>query len=305
MGWPIRELDAVSLLIVAYLFLGGTGAGAFFVLACIDGRNSQLEKSGAEVPLVRIRRTELVKRGYVLAFAALGLGALCLLADLGRPEAAYLLFTRPTLSYISVGTYSLTVLLLCVAVMAAPELFALPRRFRILKRFVLPVGLVAALFVMTYTGIFLQSMRAVPLWESPLLVGLFVLSALSTGVALVLVSSVGLGLRGKNGALLRRLTKVDLVLIAAELVVAAAYLATVADSHLGGQSVDRLLSGDWSLAFVGGFALCGLVAPGVMEGLSTRRPWGDSMDLAIGCMVLVGGLCLRLSLVNAGIHSSI
>lgn len=295
----------MSLLIVAYLFLGGAGAGAFFVLACVDWRNDRLDRLGMGAPAERLRRAEFVRRGYVLSFAALLLGALCLLADLGRPEAAYLLFTRPTFSYISVGTYSLTVLLLCVAAAMAPALFALPRAFRKLKRFVVPLGLVAALFVMTYTGIFLQSMNAVPLWESPLLIVLFVLSALSTGVGLALMGSAGLGLRQRDGSLIQRLARVDLAVVVLELATATAYLATVAGSELGGQSVERLLSGDWSLAFLGGFVLCGLVVPGVLDAISARKPAGEALDLAIACLVLVGGFCLRLSVVNAGIHSGI
>lgn len=295
----------MSLLIVAYLFLGGAGAGAFFVLACVDWRNDRLDRLGMGAPAERLRRAEFVRRGYVLSFAALLLGALCLLADLGRPEAAYLLFTRPTFSYISVGTYSLTVLLLCVAAAMAPALFVLPRAFRRLKRFVVPLGLVAALFVMTYTGIFLQSMNAVPLWESPLLIVLFVLSALSTGVGLALMGSAGLGLRQRGGSLIQRLARVDLAVVVLELATATAYLATVAGSELGGQSVERLLSGDWSLAFLGGFVLCGLVVPGVLDAISARKPAGEALDLAIACLVLVGGFCLRLSVVNAGIHSGI
>ena len=237
----------MSLLIVAYLFLGGAGAGAFFVLACVDWRNDRLDRLGMGAPVERLRRAEFVRRGYVLSFAALLLGALCLLADLGRPEAAYLLFTRPTFSYISVGTYSLTVLLLCVAAAMAPALFVLPRAFRRLNRFVVPLGLVAALFVMTYTGIFLQSMNAVPLWESPLLIVLFVLSALSTGVGLALMGSAGLGLRQRDGSLIQRLARVDLAVVVLELATATAYLATIAGSSWEGSrwSVCFRATGPW------------------------------------------------------------
>lgn len=298
------ELDAVSLLIVAYLFLGGAGAGAFFVVACVDIANERSSKERSR-SLDRMCREELVRRGYAVSFGALLLGALCLLADLGRPEAAYLLFARPTLSYISVGTYSLTALLLCVATCSAPRLFALPKALRRAKTVALPLGMAASLFVMTYTGVFLQSMSAVPLWDSPWLIALFLLSSLSSGVAVALLCSMGLGMSGARRKTLQRLTKLDLVLVALEVVACFGFLVFASGSELGGLAVERLLVGDWSPAFVGGFAVGGLVVPGVLEAVSLRKSSGEAIDMGIACLVLVGSFCLRLGLVSAGIHSGI
>ena len=301
--------EALSLLIVAYLFLGGAGAGAFAILACIDawygGFGGAFFARAQEVGFVERRYASyLVKRGYVVSLVALLLGAVCLLADLGRPEIAYMLFTQPTLSYISVGTYSLTALLLCVSYLAMTRVFSLPSVLDRVKPVVLVFGFVAALFVMTYTGILLQSMTSIALWNSPLLLVLFFLSALSTGIALVMVCSTGLSSGRADSDGVHRLLKVDLATMVLEALVCAAYLAAVAGTELGAQSVERLLVGDSSAAFVGGFVLCGLVAPGAMNVISIKRSRDERMDLAIACLVLLGGFCLRLSLFEARIHSS-
>ena len=116
---------------------------------------------------------------------------------------------------------------------------------------------------------------------------------------------MGLGMKGGRQRTLRRLTKLDLVLVALELVASAGFLVIAAGSELGGLAVWRLLAGDWAPAFMGGFVVGGIVVPGVLEAVSLRRPGGEAIDLGIACLVLVGGFCLRLSLVNAGIHSSI
>ena len=304
--WEIRY--ALSLLIVAYLFLGGAGAGAFAVLSCLDARFFGIRGAASRVS-VRVGTVEnrslslLVKRGYVVSLVALALGAVCLLADLGRPEIAYMLFTQPTFSYISIGTYSLAILMLCVLYFVVIGQFALPRFLNRAKPVMLLIGFVSALFVMTYTGVFLQSMRSIALWNSPWLIVLFVLSALSTGIALVLLCSGGLGFKRLGSSISERLTSVDLIVILLEAASCIAYLVAVAGTELGARSVERLVTGDTALVFMGGFVVCGLMAPGIMDAVSIARPHDERFDAALACLVLVGGFCLRLGLFEARIHS--
>lgn len=303
----------VSLLIVTYLFLGGAGAGSFAVLACIDFLHLKpsLRPAGrgasARVPSQHAaegRRLRLLtKRGHAASFAVLALGAVCLLADLGRPEIAHLLFTRPTPSLISVGTYSLTVLMTCALFLALIANFSLPRAVDRARPVALAVGLLAAVLVMAYTGMLLQSLKAVDLWDSPLLAVLFFLSALSTGIAVVMLCANGLGLRRTNARVVRRLSVVDLAIIVAELVVCAAYLAAVSDTEAGVQSVRNLLVGEDAAVFVAGFAACGLAVPGTLNAVAMARGNTERLDLAIACSILVGGFCLRLGLFQARIHS--
>lgn len=77
-----------STLIVAYLFLGGTGGGALVVLSLLEIAN---------VPSIALRRwllpSEFFARAWLACVVVLGLSVVCLLADVGRIDRAFLLFT--------------------------------------------------------------------------------------------------------------------------------------------------------------------------------------------------------------------
>ena len=78
-----------------------------------------------------------------------------------------------------------------LAVLAGLAWAGLARRWRFAAVRVLQAALaLAALAVMLYTGLLLQSLNAVPLWATPWLPALFVLSSLSCGMALVLAACV-------------------------------------------------------------------------------------------------------------------
>ena len=62
---------------------------------------------------------------YPASFAMLVVGMLCLLADLGRPEAFYLLFLHPTGSFVSIGTFALTLFAACLTLALAESVLVL------------------------------------------------------------------------------------------------------------------------------------------------------------------------------------
>ena len=88
-------------------------------------------------------------------------------------------------------------------------------------------GLVAAVSTALYTGIFLQSVRYISLWHTPLLPLLFLVSALSTGSMLTIVSVIGYS--GVAGVvyptnLVETITRLEQVFIVVEALVLLAYL---------------------------------------------------------------------------------
>ena len=56
--------------------------------------------------------------------------------------------------------------------------------YRGIKRIVCSVGIVLALGTAIYTGVLLSVVQAVPLWATPILPALFLVSAVSTGMGL-------------------------------------------------------------------------------------------------------------------------
>lgn len=310
-----RGAVVFSNLIVLYLFLGGAAAGSFAVLSSIDLYEAFCKGGRVHVPRARFaRRTRRVhpashKRvmttGYAIAFVMLAVGMLCLLADLGRPEEFYLLFLRPTGSFVSIGTFALTLLAACLAIALAESGLALGPAWRRASLIAKALGAVVAVVVMVYTGLLLGSVVAVDLWQSWLLPVLFLLSALSCGCAVVMLSACFC--EGCSAALtwVRILPAVDAGIIVLEALAVVAFAATV-NAASAARPFDALLTGDQACAFWLGFVGCGLLAPLAVESsaLFARKSRRPSVVAVMAALVLVGGFSLRSVLVNAGVQTA-
>ena len=107
-----------SELIAVYLFLGGTAAGAFALAAFLDvakgikeHRRGGYEKTFLPPQSVISEPTHQRMRRivYGAALVVVVTGELCLVADLGRPEAFFFLFLYPTGSLVTVGAFALPI----------------------------------------------------------------------------------------------------------------------------------------------------------------------------------------------------
>lgn len=311
-----RGAVVFSDLIVLYLFLGGAAAGSFAVLSAIDLYEALFKGGRERFPRARpARRTRraypalqrrVMTTGYAMAFVMLVVGMLCLLADLGRPEEFYLLFLRPTGSFVSIGTFALALLTACVALALAESALVLGPAWRRTSLIAKALGAVAAVAVMVYTGLLLDNVVAVDLWQSWLLPVLFLLSALSCGCAVVLLSAGFC--EGCSGELawVRRLPAVDAGVIVLEAIAALALAATV-NAASADRPFDALLTGDQACAFWFGFVGCGILAPLAVEASALfarhgRRPF---VFAVMAALVLVGGFSLRSVLVHAGVQTAV
>lgn len=290
----------VSLLAGAYLFFGGAGAGTLFFVLLLD------EICCNRASIVYGHRFEefLTRRGYALTLMLLIVGIICLVFDLGRPNAALLVLLRPTWSYLTVGAYLLCICVGAAAVLLMTRRFMRRRVYSVVIRAVRLLAMLCALAMMVYTGLLLSSLQPIPLWNSSWLPPLFLASSLAAGAACMTLCAA---LPDQRPALRidfeRRYAVVDLVLVMVELAFTAALLVSVADSELGSQSIAALLGGGVSQAlFCGGFMLCGIVIPVVGDVLVLMRRSGIYMTAAVASLCLIGCFCLRLALVAAGIH---
>lgn len=299
-----------SVLAVGYLFLGGAGAGAIAVASILDlvwvkapfGHTSRIG-IGEATPLERT-----VAVGMLAGFAALALGMLFLLFDLGRIDRVASLLLRPSLSFLTVGTYALAGLAVCAALLVAVRFAYLPSVPRGAVRAVEAAAAVVAVVVMLYTGLLLQNTGAVALWSSPLVPVLFLLSSLSCGMAALLLAAYFAPADAGTAWLFRMLARVDALIVVLEAAAAALFVAfALADDHPGAvASAQRLAEGDLALWWWVGFALCGLVVPLAVEGvLSARGSFSEACrtGLAVAAvLVLVGGFSMRTALAEAGSH---
>lgn len=321
-----------SELVVAYLFLGGSGAGACAVLAALGLLADRDEVRCCAAVRFRDGRGRLYGSFFgaplIGASAVLGLAALCLMADVGRPDRLLILATSAPTSYLVVGAWAVA---LCFALAAGASLLwrgFLPATLTAL-RIVSGLLLIVAVVVMAYTGLLLSDMASVPLWHSGWLPVVFVLSSLSCGIALCVAFALLGRAAAAFGSTLRLLLRVDGVLIVLEGAVLALWLLSVCAAlpfdgaltptdEAARASVALLLSGAESTLFWCGLVGLGLIVPLAIDGFAVfaadrRLPsslpgrCGASASLgtqgallASSACVLVGGACLRAVVVAAG-----
>ena len=288
-------------MIVWYLFLAGVGAGAYIVAVLMDylGLKSKLAS----------------KIGVALAAPLVIVGTLLLLLDLGQPDKFMLVFNNPV-SMITVGSMILSVFMIIGVVHIGLWIwpFKYLEKATSARRMLSILGLIFAFGTAIYTGVLLGVVRAVPFWNNSMVPMLFLISAVSTGVAAVVLGlSMYYGRRvgeEQRGILesVKSLVKADAVLIGAELVAVFFYLAiasTAGESAYA--SVQLLTTGALAPLFWGGLIGLGLVVPLVLDavGVFTEKTLTPARLTAISMLtsvlLLAGGLILRESVVAAGV----
>ncbi len=273
-------------IIAWYLFLAGLGGGAYVSAAFLRWRHPEA------VNMIRI--------GRVIAPVVVIVG-LCLLmfdatAGLHNPLRFALLLTNfgsvMTWGVVFLGGF--TILALIGAGLDLAK-----------RRVPLWLDIAAAVFgvcVAVYTGCLLGVCKTFPLWNNALLPILFLVSAMSTGMAAVLCVAIFRHPEEFNRVGVFKkfhfcLPIIELVLVASLLFVTASNA-----SPAGWESVMNLVGGDCALAFWFLFILVGLVLPTALETWllffspkefeeSRKAHW---ISFASDAGVLVGGFVLRL-----------
>ena len=145
----------------------------------------------------------------------------------------------------------------------------------------------------TYTGIFLGSLGARALWSSPILGPLFLVSGLSTAMALMMLFSLS---EEEHHDLL----KWDQVAIVVELVLIGIYLLGLitSGSAVKIDAAHQLLKGDFGTAFLVLVVFLGLLIPIALELAESRLKKFAAITAPL--LILIGGFALRWILVYAG-----
>jgi len=304
-----------------YLWMAGMAGGAYFAAFLAErftgGTNEKLLRLATYIgiPLVAI-------------------GVILLIIDLGMPlHFWHLLVGFEPLSPMSLGTWILTIWA-CVAVAMIVLWFVensfSARMTRILKmgrNLLSMVALVFSVLIMAYTGVLLASSNQ-PLWSGTfLLPSLFVVSATSTGVAIVVAASLIANMLNRGGPawmksitnklfgssdwtisnrMIGHLAEADVILIFIEIAVLIGYSVWLSVSAMEGTSeaLSLLTTGSLALPFWLGVALLALLLPLGLEiavhgkEIKTRAVWLTIM--ASSACVILGGLVLRAVIVIGG-----
>ena len=278
-------------MIAWYLFLAGASAGAFLTSAFVEVKYPESVK-------MRVA-------GRIIAPIFLGIGLVMLMLDaeagLHNPLRFFWLIANPG-SVMTLGVYFICVFMPVALVSALLEVLKKP-----VPKWLTWVGIVFAFAVAAYTGFLLGVVKAFPLWNNAVLPILFVVSALSAGLAAT--SLVGLLVDRERFEQMWLIKKSHVILSAIEMVVLATMLVIVsAGSVEGAASVYSLVAGQDAPAFWGGIVLLGLVAPFLIEGYPVfiaKRVETSTTSMVVSVIgeagVLVGGFMLRLLVILAAL----
>ena len=302
--------------VILYLFLAGMGAGATTVSASMLLRGG----GGARGP-----HLEVARYGALLGPIPVILGVALIVLELGSFEHGnYLrfinLFLVMNLSPMSVGSWLLVAFIVTSSMYGYSFLRTAPMPFGDRLKWRVPLAWInvpLGLGVCIYTGVLLGAMPSRPFWNSPVLALLFLMSALSTGAALIILARAFItrgGLTEEHREIVHKsgylLASTDTAIIGFEFVsiflfLMFAYL-TVGDVR---HAIAVILpGGELASLFWVGVVLIGLVIPGLLElyfvlpSLLYRRKYAVSRwtEMAIAAAVIFGGFMLRYVVVIAG-----
>jgi formate-dependent nitrite reductase membrane component NrfD len=247
--------------------------------------------------------------GFVAGELLLLLGIVCLVLDLGRQDRILSLFLNPSLSILAIGAYALAFLALLGFLLVLPRLFIVPSIGTAFIRATEIATLLFASVAMFYTGFLLFSIKAVHFWDNPLLPIIFILSSLSSGIAVLVI--VGFfSERDEDLALvLKKIILLDVIVLLAEIACTAAFIwtASLAESAAARESLKSLLFGKEALFWWVGFAVCGMLVPLIVELFflkGSKRSVQTHLAIA-AILVLIGAFCLRYGLVEVGTQGDI
>lgn len=275
--YNVQHHEVMGPLIVVYFFLSGLGAGVFLTAAAcriFGGESySKIEKTAAiAAPILLIP------------------GLMCLMFDLGRPFRFFNMIIH--FNPMSVASWGVWVMNIFMAISVVYAFLHLTGRAEKAKPLAY-AGFVFAPAVGLYSGVLLYQMRGYELWHSALVPPIFLVSAIASGLAVVLLLS-GSAPSEQTRALSRALA----IAVGVDLVLALTELLTLG---LGGaekaEVANVIMSGGYGFLFVGIYVILGLALP--LAVLARPRP-GRAAQAAAAVLVLAGTLAMRYVIVMGG-----
>lgn len=290
--------------IPAYLFVGGLVAGLMVLMAALElKRKSRATATHAQwMPVV--------------AIGLISLGMVFLFLDLANKAHVFRFYTafRPS-SPMSWGSWILLLVYPALVLLTLGGLDAKRREwlsnlwlvtklrltrplawlFRISdthRQKILWTTLGVGIGLGLYTGLLLGTMVARPVWNSALMGPLFLISGISTGAALMLLTH-------QDEHDKHQLVRWDIAAIAVELALLIMLLVGFTTGSSASRSVaDGFLGGPYTATFWTLIVIAGLIVPLILNVLEVRRRL--PMTLFAPAFVLIGGFALRTLFVSAG-----
>ena len=314
-----------SLLIVLYPFITGLVAGAFVVSSLYHVFNIKSLKPVASFSLL-------------MALSFMLVAPLPLLAHLGRPERGILIFLTPNFTSAMSGfgyiwMFYLILLLTETWLVFRPDIIHYARTtggfkglvYRTLTlgmaemseedhqfrekaiKVLAAVGIPAAALLHGYVGFLFGAIKANPWWSTPLMPVIFLLSAIVSGIALLIVMYVVvMKLLGRpvDHVCISSLGKWLLAFLVIDLVIEGLEILSMAyESEDSWEVVSELIVQRIPVSYFGIQLLLGSLIPMVILGAlaaQARREGASPVIFAAALLVLVGVFAMRWNVVIGG-----
>ncbi len=281
--------------IAVYLFLGGIVAGMMMISGyfILTGRTQNTKCSCFLIPIV--------------AIFAITIGMLALFLDLEYKIHFWRMYV--TFQWWSPMSWGAWILFLVYPILVANALIRIPDELKDKLKFLKPISdkinqksylvkiigassMIVGGLLGTYTGILLSSFVARPVWNTPMLWILFLVSGLSTAAAFV-------HLVGRDADERRMLAKADNGFLIAELIIIALMIIgflTSTKVHI--EAIHLILSGPYTATFWIFVIFIGIIIPLIIQLLAVNLKIRHTPVAPI--LVIFGGLVLRFIIVSMG-----
>ena len=263
-------------MVVFYFFLGGLSMGSYFFSVAANYWWKEFK------PLARI--------GAILPPIALGIGMLTLLIDLGQPLRMWRLFSTFNPSApLAWGSWFLIIFFALSTVYAVLLIKGGDEKA---KKFAY-IGLPFALTVGTYTALALAAAPGKELWQTALLPWLFLNGGFISGLALVMLVSIG----SQERAILSKLGKFVAILVSVELgMLFTEIIVLLSGTTEAVMSARMLLAGDLSFLFWAVVIILGALVPIVVL-FQTKLATTAYANAIASALLLIGVYTTRYVLV--------
>jgi formate-dependent nitrite reductase membrane component NrfD len=282
----IEKQTSWGVLVALDMFLGGMGTGAFIM--------------GFILYQLGIMKS-LAITGMLLGPVFVILGLICLLLELGSPLKSYRLFMGLSTSWMSRGGLIQILHIISALAYVLPSFWIPEWLDSGVGMALVIIALILALAIGAYHGMILNEARAIPLWSSSIMPLLTFLTALCSGLGLLLsISPAYVGLYGSAEVVssMSILGIAGITLIIGKLITIWS-LINSRPSATYVASIRRI----WAPIIVDVVCLIlalFLLSLGLVIGEETHFMW---ISLISGVLLLAGGFIIRYSILRAGYYA--
>ena len=302
--------------IALYLFLAGLSAGSLMIALIIKWLTAK-RKDGSNKSLFL---DAVVEAGAIIAPLTISIGLLLLIIDLGKPFSFYLLLLEYNMtSVMSIGVIFLLIYSPLAFIFAFLTFSDVIKKIPILSLFSSIVDFVKnnsfltkiieysaftmAIGVAGYTGFLLSVNLSFPLWNTPILPLLFLVSALSSGVAINIIIALLFFKDDIHKDIIKYLLVLDLRIITLEApLIVMLFIGVILSGGNGANVVqEALTNGLWAKVFWLGIVGVGFLVPVVISFSALKNhSYRVGFILLNAFSILFGVLMLRFYVVYAG-----